>query len=321
MPLLRNVLPAWPHPANICGSAALDAATEPIVLTRRALLITAPAFAASIANMLAAAQPLIVFAAASLKNALDAVNAAFTAQTGTNVTASYAASSALMKQIENGAPAAVFISADEDWMRYGAERNLIKKETRVDLLGNQLVLITAADSSIGTVMIAPGFDLASLAGNARIVTADVRSVPAGKYAKAALEKLGAWEKVAPKLAMTENVRAALTLVARGEALLGIVYATDAKVEPNVKVIGTFPADLHPPIVYPAALTSIAAPEAQDYLVFLRSASAGSIFESFGFVFLPRERVIPGRRGAASPESIITGLGLWIPALGLRPRPE
>jgi molybdate transport system substrate-binding protein len=172
-------------------------------------------------------------------------------------------------------------------MNYGAERDLIRKDSRVDLLGNELVLIAPAESPTGTVTIDPNFDLAALVGNGRIVTADVRSVPAGKYAKAALEKLGLWQSVAPKLAMAENVRAALTLVARGEAVLGIVYLTDAKVEPRVKVIGTFPANSHPPIVYPAALTPSAGAEAERYLAFLRSASAKSIFESFGFVFLPK----------------------------------
>ena len=259
------------------------------MLTRRALLVTValPTFAKSVDVVVAASQILIVFAAASLRNALDAVNAPFTSETGTRVSASYAASSALMKQIENGAPAQVFVSADEDWMNYGAERNLIKKDSRIDLLGNELVLIAAAQSPIGPVAIAPGFDLAALAGDGRIVTADIRSVPAGKYAKAALEKLGAWEKAAPKLAMTENVRAALTLVARGEAVLGIVYATDAKVEPRVKVIGTFPEDSHPPIVYPAALSANADAEAERYLAFLRSPAAGNIFQSYGFVFLPK----------------------------------
>src|SRR4029078_11491457 len=187
----------------------------------------------------------------------------------------------------NGAPAQVFVSADEDWMNYGAERDLIRKDSRVDLLGNQLVLIATEESQIGTVTIAQNFDLAGLAGNGRIVMADVRSVPAGQYAKAALEKLGLWQSVAPKLAMAENVRAALTLVARGEAVLGIVYLTDAKVEPRVKAIGTFPANSHPPIVYPVALTLTAQAEAERYLVFLRSEAAKSIFESFGFVFLPK----------------------------------
>jgi molybdate transport system substrate-binding protein len=258
------------------------------VLTRRTFLITTivPAFATCSGAAIAAAQKIIVFAAASLKNALDTVNAEFTSQTGTGVSASYAASSTLMKQIENGAPAEVFVSADEDWMNYGAERHLIRKVSRVDLLGNELVLIAPAESQVGAVTIAQNFDLAGLAGNGRIVTADVRSVPAGKYAKAALEKLGLWQSVAPKLAMAENVRAALTLVARGEAVLGIVYVTDAKVAPRVKVIGTFPDDSHPRIVYPAALTPAAQAEAERYLAFLLSALARGIFESYGFTFLP-----------------------------------
>jgi molybdate transport system substrate-binding protein len=234
-----------------------------------------------------AAEPssITVFAAASLKNALDAVDVAFTAQAGIHVTASYAASSALMKQIENGAPADVFFSADTDWMDYGAQRKLVDTSTRVDLLGNRLVLIAPKESSIDAVTIAPGFDLAGLAGNGRIVTGDVRSVPVGRYAKAALEKLGAWDKARAKFAMTENVRAALTLVARGEAALGIVYATDAKVEPNVKVVGVFPSDATPPIVYPVALTPRAWPQAAQYLSFLRSPTARAIFEAHGFTFL------------------------------------
>jgi molybdate transport system substrate-binding protein len=234
-----------------------------------------------------AAEPstITVFAAASLKNALDAVDVAFTAQAGIHVTASYAASSALMKQIENGAPADVFFSADTDWMDYGAQRKLIDTSTRVDLLGNRLVLIAPKESSIDAVTIAPGFDLARLAGNGRIVTGDVRSVPVGRYAKAALERLGAWEEARAKFAMTENVRAALTLVARGEAALGIVYATDAKVEPNVKVVGVFPSDATPPIVYPVALTPGAQPQAAQYFSFLRSPTARAIFEAHGFTFL------------------------------------
>ena len=206
-----------------------------------------------------------VFAAASMKNALDDINAAFTKQTGIKMVASYAASSALMKQIENGAPADVFVSADLEWMDYGVQKKLIKDDTRVNLLGNRLVLIAPKDSKIGDVTIGPGFDLAKLAGDGRIATGDVRAVPVGKYAKAALEKLGAWAAVEPKLAMTENVRAALALVARGEAPLGIVYATDAKVEPNVKIVGAFPEDSHPPIVYPVALTTTAKPDAAQYL--------------------------------------------------------
>jgi molybdate transport system substrate-binding protein len=232
---------------------------------------------------------LTVFAAASLRNALDDLNAAFTRQSGIKITASYAATSALMKQIESGAPAEVFFSADSDWMDYGAQRDLIKAQTRVDLLGNELVLIAPVQSSIGEVNIAPGFDLAGLAETGRIVTGDVRAVPVGKYAKAALEKLGAWESAKNKFAMTENVRAALTLVARGEAALGIVYATDAKVEPGVKVIGVFPPDSHPPIVYPVALTRAAGADVAQYLSFLRSPAAKTIFESYGFTFLPAPR--------------------------------
>jgi molybdate transport system substrate-binding protein len=227
-------------------------------------------------------QSILVFAAASMKNSLDDVNAAFAKQGGGKVTASYAASSALMKQIEQGAPADVFLSADIDWMDYGAKRNLIKNDTRFNLLGNRLVLIAAKDSTIGQVNIGPGFDLAALAGSGRIAVGDVRAVPAGLYAKAALEKLGAWAAVEPKLAMAESVRAALVLVSRGEAPLGIVYETDAKIEPAVKIVGVFPADSHPPIVYPVALTSSAKPDAAAYLTFLRTQEAKAIFERYGF---------------------------------------
>ncbi len=226
-----------------------------------------------------------IFAAASMKNALDDVNAAFTKQTGIRVVASYEASSALMKQIEGGAPADVFVSADLKWMDYGAERKLIKDDTRINLLGNALVLIAGKDSKIATVAIKPGFDLAKLAGDGRIATGDVKAVPIGIYAQAALEKLGVWASVEPKMAMTANVRDALILVARGEAPLGIVYSTDAKVEPGVKVVGTFPEDSHPPIVYPVAATAGARPESAPYLAFLRSQAAKAIFETYGFLVL------------------------------------
>ncbi len=230
-------------------------------------------------------KPIVVFAAASMKNSLDDVNAAFTKQSGINVVASYAASSALMKQIEQGAPADVFLSADIKWMDYGAQRNLIKTGTRVNLLGNRLVLIAPKDSKIGNVTIGPGFDLAGLAGSGRIAAGDVRAVPAGLYAKAALEKLGVWASVEQKMAMAENVRAALVLVARNEAPLGIVYETDAKVDPGVKIVGVFPEDSHPPIIYPVALTANAKPDAAQYLAFLRTQAAKSIFEHYGFTFL------------------------------------
>jgi molybdate transport system substrate-binding protein len=228
---------------------------------------------------------LIVFAAASMKNAIDDVNTAFTMRTGIKTVTSYAATSALMKQIEEGAPADIFASADIEWMDYGVQKKVIKTETRFNLLGNQLVLIAPKDSKIADVEIKQGFDLAGLAADGRIVTADVRAVPVGKYAKAALEKLGAWTAAERKFAMVENVRAALTLVARGEAVLGIVYETDAKVEPNVKIVGRFPADSHAPIVYPVALTMAAKPDARRYLDFLRTGTAQVVFESYGFTFL------------------------------------
>ena len=256
-------------------------------MINRRLLLGIGAAAAFSAPARAQPGSITIFAAASLKNAIDDINATFTKATGSRTVASYAASSALMKQIEQGAPADLFVSADLDWMDYGAHRKLIQNTTRVNLLGNRLVLIAPKDSGIDNVSLGPGLDLSALAGQRRIVVGDIRSVPAGKYAKEALEKLGLWPSVEKKLAMTENVRAALMLVARGEASLGIVYETDAKVEPNVKVIGVFPPDSHAPIVYPAALIANAKPEAAQYLAFLRSAAARAIFESYGFTFLPQ----------------------------------
>jgi molybdate transport system substrate-binding protein len=234
---------------------------------------------------LAQDKSLTVFAAASMKNALDDVDAAYAAKTGTRIVASYAASSTLAKQIEQGAPADIFVSADTDWMDYATARKNINEPTRINLLGNSIVLVAPKDSKIDNVTIGPGFDLARLAGGGKIATGDVKAVPVGKYAQAALEKLGAWDAAAPKFAMAESVRAALALVARGEAVLGIVYSTDAKVEPGVKIVGTFPADSHPPIIYPVAATTTARPEAADYLAFLRTSAAKAIFEKYGFKFL------------------------------------
>lgn len=259
-------------------------------MLRRAFSLSTLAFVAAIAAALpvrAQDVTLTVFIAASMKNAIDDINAAFTRQTGIKVTASYAASSALARQLEQGAPADLLASADLDWMDYASQKKTIKDDTRVNLLGNKLVLIAPKDSKIGNVTIGQGFDLARLAGNERITTADVRSVPVGKYAKAALEKLGAWSAAESKFAMAENVRAALLLVARGEAALGIVYETDAKVEPNVKIIGHFPEDSHPAITYPVAVTANAKPEAMRYIAFLRSNAAKEVFERYGFTFLVR----------------------------------
>lgn len=226
-----------------------------------------------------------VFAAASMKNALDEANAAYTARTGIKAVSSYAASSALAKQLEQGAPADIFISADTDWMDYSAGKKTISDPSRVNLLGNKIVLIAPKDSRIANVMIGPGFDLAKLAGDGRIATGDVKAVPVGKYAKAALEKLGAWQAAEQKFAMAESVRAALALVSRGEAALGIVYETDAKVDSGVKIVGAFPADSHPAIIYPVAATTNAKAGASGYLAFLRSGAAKAIFEKYGFTFV------------------------------------
>ncbi len=244
-------------------------------------ILGGPAFSPAMAED----HSLTVFAAASMKNALDDIDAAYTAKTGVKVVASYAASSALAKQIEQGAPADIFASADTDWMDYAAGKKNINEPTRVNLLGNSIVLIAPNDSQIDNVTIGTGFDLAKLAGDGKIATGDVKAVPVGKYAKAALEKLGAWQTAEPKFAMAESVRAALTLVARGEAALGIVYSTDAKIEPGVKIVGIFPPDSHPAIIYPVAATATAKAEAADYLAFLRSSAAKTIFEKYGFKFL------------------------------------
>ena len=230
---------------------------------------------------------LTVFAAASMKNALDDIDATYTAKTGIKISASYAASSVLARQIEQGAPADLFVSADTDWMDYAIQKKNINEPTRVNLLGNRIVLIAPKDSKIDNVTIGQDFDLAKLAADGRIATGDVKAVPVGKYAKAALTKLGAWSAAEPKFAMAESVRAALTLVARGEAVLGIVYETDAKVEPGVKIVGAFPADSHPPIIYPVAATTTAKAGTSDYLAFLRSSAAKTVFEKYGFTFLIR----------------------------------
>ncbi len=249
-------------------------------------LALALAFAGA-SQPLRAQEQIMVFAAASLKNALDDLDTAFSRATGVKVTASYEASSALARQIEQGAPTDVFISADLRWMDYAAEHKLIKPDTRLNLLGNKLVLIAPKDSKLEKVAIGQGFDIAKLAGDGRIAVADVKAVPAGLYAKAALEKLGSWTAAAPKLAQAENVRATLAFVARGETPVGIVYETDARIESKVKIIGTFPDDSYPPVTYPVAATATAKSMAARYLDFLRSSTAKAIFERYGFSFLIR----------------------------------
>ena len=229
---------------------------------------------------------LVIFAAASMKNALDEASASFVQQTGkTAPRISYAASNALAKQIESGAPADIFVSADLDWMDYLGQKNLLKPDTRVSLLSNKIVLIAPKDAA-KPVAIAPGFNLAAALGSGKLAMGNVDAVPAGKYGKAALEKLGAWDGVKGQVAQAESVRAALFLVSRGEAPLGVVYQTDAAADPNVTVVGAFPDDSHPPIVYPVAvLKNSTNPDAGAFLTYLRSAAARPIFEKQGFTFL------------------------------------
>ena len=229
---------------------------------------------------------LVVFAAASLKNALDEIATDWAKDTGKPMPRiSYAASSALAKQIEQAAPADLFISADLDWMDYVAGKGLIKAGTRTSLLGNKIVLIAPKDSK-AAIELRSGADVGKLLAGGKLAMANVDAVPAGKYGKAALQKLGAWEGVKGNVAQAENVRAALLLVARGEAPLGIVYATDAAAEPNVRILSAFPEDSHPPIVYPAAeLKDSKSADAKLFLDHLKSSKARPAFEKQGFTVL------------------------------------
>jgi molybdate transport system substrate-binding protein len=231
-----------------------------------------------------ASGPVIVFAAASLKNALDGVATAWQKESGNSARISYAASSTLAKQIEEDAPAQIFISADEDWMNYVAGKGLIKPGTRSDLLGNKLVLVAPKDSTVA-LDLKPGAALANALGGGRLAMGNVDSVPAGKYGKAALEKLGLWASVSGRLAQAESVRAALLFVSRGEAPLGVVYRTDAAADPSVKIVAAFPAGSHPPIIYPIALTVKASPAAAAFLDYIKSAKAAPFFEAQGFTVL------------------------------------
>ena len=234
----------------------------------------------------ARADDVVVFAAASLKNALDAVNADWQKTTGKHATVSYAASSALAKQIEAAAPADVFISADLDWMDYLDKKNLIAPGTRHNLLGNALVLIAPTDSKADPVDIKQDFPLAKLLGGGKLAMADPNAVPAGKYGKAALTKLGVWDSVSGSVAAAENVRACLLLVARDEAPYGIVYKTDAAIEPKVKIVGTFPDNSFPPITYPIAKTAASKnPDAAAFITYLSGPDGTKQFEHYGFTVL------------------------------------
>jgi molybdate transport system substrate-binding protein len=249
------------------------------------LVAAAAALTTPIGRASAQGKDTLVFAAASLKNALDEIAAQWRRETGKKVAISYAASNNLIKQIEQGAPADIFFSADLDWMDYGQQKNLIKPDTRTNLLGNRIVLIAPKDSA-AKIDIRPGFDLAAALKGGRLAVGSVDAVPAGKYGKAALEKLGAWSGVKDKIAQAESVRAALLFVARGEAPLGIVYQTDAASDPNVKIVGAFPDDTHPPIVYPVALTKETTnPDAAAFLNYIKSPAARPAFEKQGFIVL------------------------------------
>jgi molybdate transport system substrate-binding protein len=241
-----------------------------------ACFLTAPVQAADDRN-----REVLVFAAASLTNVLDEIGAAYTQQTGQTVKFSYAASSALARQLEAGARADVFFSADLEWMDYVQARGLIDRTTRRNVLGNRLVLVAPADSKI-ELQIAPGFALAAALGNGRLATGDPESVPVGKYARSALTSMRVWNDVADRLVRADNVRSALAFIARGETPLGIVYETDAKVEKRVRIVDFFPAGSHPPIVYPAAVTAQARPAAGQFIDFLQSPAAQNAFEKYGF---------------------------------------
>jgi molybdate transport system substrate-binding protein len=230
-----------------------------------------------------APRSVLVFAAVSLKGALDEVGVLVARKTGVTLKPSYAGTSLLARQIEEGAPADIFFSADEQWMDYLAERALIASATRVDVIGNRLVLIAPKDR-VPALTIGPGFALAAALGaGGRLAVADPVNVPAGRYGKAALTTLGVWDGVASRLAPADNVRAALAFVARGEAPLGIVYASDVVAEPNVRVVDTFPAHTHPPIRYPAALTVSATKDAAAVLAVIASAEARAVFVTHGFL--------------------------------------
>lgn len=251
-------------------------------VTRRAFLAASFLLVPVLAGApLAAEKPVTVFAAASLKEVLTKVAADWQAQTGKQVVLTFAASSALARQIEQGAPADLFLSADLNWMNYLDRAGLLKSESRVNLLGNRLVL--AGGPQAGDLVISRDLDLAALLGDGRLAVGLTASVPAGIYAKQALEKLGLFDAVKARLAEAENVRAALTLVARGEAAYGVVYETDAKAEKGVRAVGIFPEDSHDPILYPAALTKTAEGEdAAAFLAELASERAGNVFRAAGF---------------------------------------
>ncbi len=250
-------------------------------ITRRGWMLWLSLFALPFAAAGADTPPITVFAAASLTNVLQQLGDSFTKETSIPVRFSFAASSALARQIENGSPADVFFSADLEWMDYLQTRNLIQRDSRRDVLGNRLVLIAPADSPI-KLTIGPHFALAAALGKGRLATGDPDAVPVGRYAQQALTSLGVWTDVADRLVRADSVRSALAFVDRGEAPLGIVYETDALIDKQVRVVDVFPATSHLPIVYPIALTSSARSDAARFVAYLRGPAGDAAFKSFGF---------------------------------------
>jgi molybdate transport system substrate-binding protein len=231
----------------------------------------------------AADEKVTVFAAASTTNALTDIGKVFMEKKMGEFMPSFASSSTLAKQIENGAPANIFLSADLKWMDYLAEKKMIDPASRVDLLGNRLVFIVPADSKLGQITVTSALKLSELLADGKLAMGDPDHVPVGIYGKKALESLGLWAGIQDRVARTNDVRAALTLVERGEAPLGIVYSTDAAISDMVKVIGVFPEDSHPPIVYPvAAVAGQDTPATRRFLSFLKGPEAKAIFEKYGF---------------------------------------
>lgn len=247
------------------------------------LLGAVAGLALSMAAAQAHAEDVVVFAAASLTNALNEIGDAFAARTGHRMVPSYAASSALAKQVEQGAPGQVFASADLKWMDYLADKKLINPETRFNLLGNTLVLVAPSDAKQGRIELSPKTDIAALAGAGRIATGNPDSVPVGLYFKQAMERAGQWKAVESRIAATDSVRAALAFVERGEVPLGVVYATDAAVSKKVKVIGVFPDSMHDPITYPFALIAgTETPAAKAFLDYVKGLEAKGVFTRHGF---------------------------------------
>jgi molybdate transport system substrate-binding protein len=255
-----------------------------MIIRRAALSLFAALVMGGGARAAEAPHPLAVFAAASLQNAMKDVGAAFAKAGGAAVTFNFAGSSTLARQIEEGAPADVFVSADPDWMYDVEKHGLIQPATRKDILTNHLALVAPKDSTVH-LKIAPWFPLLQALGGGKLAMADA-TVPAAIYGRAALENLKVWSQVEGQVARAENVRGALNFVARGEAPLGVVYDTDALIEPGVRIVGLFPDDSHPPILYPAALLKSAGPGSAEFLRFVEGPEAKAIFEHYGFRRLP-----------------------------------